>query len=86
MFSILKKHKKDDTLEQLVGEFWRVNNEVEKMHKAYGNTREEYIDCAVYDLNAKIAYRDVLLREIRAHKADWQKSINLRNIDVDVAS
>lgn len=78
-----KRSIKKDPLEQLVLEFWRVNCELKKSQAAYNTTTDMYIECTVHDLNAKMAYRDVLLKEIRMHKVDWTQVIKLRGIEVE---
>lgn len=82
MLGLKKRSVEKDPLEQLVTEFWRVNAELKKAQDAYNTTKDMYIECTVYDLNAKMAYRDVLLKEIRMHKVDWTQVIKLRGVEI----
>ena len=77
---ISNKEEKKGALELLIDEFWLVNNELSKVRKSYNTTNDMYIECAIHDINARIAYRDTLLREIRMHDADWNDIIKLRSI------
>lgn len=85
MLGFKKRSIEKDPLEQLITEFWRVNAEVQKAQVAYNTTNELYIDCTVYDINAKMAYRDVLLKEIRMHQVDWTQVTKLRGLEIQTA-
>lgn len=83
MLGFRKRPVEEGPVEKLVSEFWRVNAEIRIAQEAYNTTKDLYIECTVFDLNAKLAYRDVLLKEIRASKADWSQIIKIRGIEIE---
>lgn len=74
MFRRRRLEAVNDPVEELLKEFWRVNDEINRLQKSYNTTRYSYVDCTIHDINAKVAYRNTILDELRAFEnVDWGK-------------